>query len=280
MGKLAKVLGKINEALDMREAARMQRAKDAGFDTSQTYYHGASRGGYNVTSDIKSFDPDKVGDKWGQDRDGFFFTTNPDEANYYATTNGVGENVDGGAVYPTLQRSDNPLVIDSTDDIDLAGEGSVAYWDTRHKDLTSKAKAAGHDSIKLIDRGVYGDDLDSMVVALDPKNIRSVNAAFDPAKKDSANLLAGLGGAGILGASMLTPEQVQASEMLSAQDNDRITADEFPVLEGIGGFLEDIETPIPLFEQPLQGLGSYLRHLGEPRSLKQRVLGAIDASPI
>ena len=92
--------------------------------------------------------------------------------------------------------------------------------------------------------------------------------------------LAGLGGAGILGASMLTPEQVQASEMLSAQDNDRITADEFPVLEGIGGFLEDIEAPIPLFERPLQGFGSYLRHFGEPRSLKQRVLGAIDASPI
>jgi hypothetical protein len=36
------------------------------------------------------------------------------------------------------------------------------------------------------------------MVARDPAQLRSPNAAFDPAKKDSANLLAS--GAGILGA--------------------------------------------------------------------------------
>lgn len=45
--------------------------------------------------------------------------------------------------------------------------------------LTDKAKAAGYDGI------VYGDE----AVVFDPSNIRSVNAAFDPSKEGSANLL-------------------------------------------------------------------------------------------
>ena len=52
-------------------------------------------------------------------------------------------------------------------------------------------------------------------IALDPTNIRSVNAAFDPTKKDSANLLAGLGafGLGVGGAaSMFAPQQANASD--------------------------------------------------------------------
>ena len=52
-------------------------------------------------------------------------------------------------------------------------------------------------------------------IALDPTNIRSVNAAFDPTKKDSANLLAGLGalGFGVGGAaSMFAPQQANASD--------------------------------------------------------------------
>lgn len=39
-------------------------------------------------------------------------------------------------------------------------------------------------------------------IILDPKDLRSVNAAFDPAKKDSSNLMAGMGAAGVLTGSM------------------------------------------------------------------------------
>ena len=39
--------------------------------------------------------------------------------------------------------------------------------------------------------------------------VRSVDATFDPAKRDSANLLAGLGGAAVLGAA-LAPDDAQA----------------------------------------------------------------------
>jgi len=39
-------------------------------------------------------------------------------------------------------------------------------------------------------------------IVLEPENLRSVNAAFDPAKRDSSNLMSGVGAAGILTGSM------------------------------------------------------------------------------
>jgi hypothetical protein len=50
----------------------------------------------------------------------------------------------------------------------------------RQQDVTDAARRAGYSGIQD----------GSEVVIFDPRNIRSVNAAFDPAKKDSANLLA------------------------------------------------------------------------------------------
>ena len=60
----------------------------------------------------------------------------------------------------------------------------------------------------------YGNDIASMMpvkktlmeqVVFDPANIRSVNAAFDPAKRESSNILSGLG-AGAVGLGALTSE--------------------------------------------------------------------------
>lgn len=116
----------------------------------------------------------------------------------------------------------------------------------------------------------------SFVLVKDPSQVRSVNAAFDPAKKDSANLLAGIGGAGILGASMLTPEQVEASNRLSAQDNDGIYADEYPTLDRIGTVLNKLEAPI--IGAPLSGTANYLQRFGEPRSTKNRLYDSVNAA--
>ena len=178
------------KGLDMSQEGRMARAKAMGFDTTTVYYHGASRGGYNRTSDIEAFDPEKIGDKWGQDREGFFFTTNKNEAGYYATTDSIGNNVSGGTIYPIYHRSENPFIIDSKNDVDLAGEGGVPYWDNNHIELIKAAKKGGHDSIRLIDRGAYENQLEEMLVLFDPSKIRSVNAAFDPDLIDSPDLLA------------------------------------------------------------------------------------------
>ena len=49
------------------------------------------------------------------------------------------------------------------------------------------------------------------MVAFNPNQYRSVNAAFDPAKKDSSNLLASVAGAGLLGGSIFATEDADAS---------------------------------------------------------------------
>jgi len=55
-------------------------------------------------------------------------------------------------------------------------------------ELTKQAKKAGYDGIKV------GDE----TVIFDPKNIRSVDAKFDPKKASSSNLLASVGGLSLL----------------------------------------------------------------------------------
>ena len=188
MGLLGKTAKAANGLL-MDYSSRMARAKEQGFDVDTPMYHGSSKGGYNDTHDIKAFDLDKAGDKWNQDEGGFFFTSNPEEANYYATTDSTGRTVNG-AVYPTFIKTKNPLIIDSKNDSDLASEQGVGYWDNRHEELMKKARDGGYDSIRLIDRGAYEDGYDVMSVVLEPSNIRSPSAAFDPAKTGSSNLLA------------------------------------------------------------------------------------------
>ena len=61
------------------------------------------------------------------------------------------------------------------------------------------------------------DEGGKSISMFDPSAIRSVNAAFDPAKKDSANLLAGLGGAAVLGGS-LAPEDAEAGVITKVDD--------------------------------------------------------------
>ena len=60
----------------------------------------------------------------------------------------------------------------------------------------------GYNSSKFADQ----------IAVYDPKNIRSVNAAFDPSKKDSANLLAGVGAAAV-GVSAMSPEEAEAGAL-------------------------------------------------------------------
>jgi hypothetical protein len=57
-------------------------------------------------------------------------------------------------------------------------------------------------------KGYSGDEY----IINDPKNIRSVNAAFDPSKKESANLLAGVGAAAV-GVSAMSPEEAEAGAL-------------------------------------------------------------------
>ena len=76
----------------------------------------------------------------------------------------------------------------NTDNILYSLSDYIRFGGKGAEELTNNAKKAGYDGIKV------GDE----TVIFDPKNIRSVDAKFDPKKINSSNLLAGVGGLSLL----------------------------------------------------------------------------------
>ena len=152
--------GAAEGALDMSQAARMQRAQDMGFDTSTAWYHGTN-------ADFDEFKPSS-----GRVGKGIYLTKSPEAASAHSVKRlrkgkfgrFVESSPEGANVIPVFIR-----------------EGSGNMY-------------TGQDTI-----------------VLNPANIRSVNAAFDPAKRKSANLMAGvMGGAvGLSALRQLMPQQEQ-----------------------------------------------------------------------
>lgn len=213
MGKLAG----LKKALDMSKQARMQRARDMGFDTDTVYYHGTRH-------DIEAFDPDMIGEQHDFLRDddpGTFFTTNAESANFHTEPEDLDYRVKSGEspnVIPTYHRDENPLVVKTA-------QYEENYYDQNRNRLLAEAYRGGHDSIV-----VHGSD-GKLKYIFDPSNIRSVNAAFDPAKKDSANLLAGTSATGIglgatmVGGQMFVPEDANAGPLSSTIKGGKVIGD-------------------------------------------------------
>jgi hypothetical protein len=148
---------------------RMQRAEEGGFDMDNVFYHGTS-------SDFTELKPSTVGDLGG----GVYVTPNPEKAGSYAAvrkfmkrqTNNASPNV-----LPLRVKSDLNY-------LDLQG-GSIMPFD---KARINNLKEEGYDGIRQFD----SDGNVIQMNVFDPKNIRSTNAEFDPAKADSSNLLSGI----------------------------------------------------------------------------------------
>jgi len=220
--------------LDMSQAARMQRARELGFDVDKVFYHGSGES-------FDEFDPLKMGKTdEGWFGKGFYFSPNPEIANQYA----AGRSPNVQQVY---LRAKNPYDWRKNEGVGMRlGTPEERYAKTR--EIMSKGYDAvdvSSDRIKLspdqalpddvflaivrrsqemgdpvmpramIEQALksgmeysdfaryYGNDIASMMpvertlterVVFDPANIRSINAAFDPEKRGSANLMAGVGG--------------------------------------------------------------------------------------
>ncbi len=171
--------------LPMDKVSRMGRARQMGFDTGTIWYHGTVPSAYVPDIDIKAFDPDKIGGRFGADEEGFFFTTDTTEASDYASIDGGSP--EGGAVYPVYLKMIKPLIIDSKflqkERISLF-ENPVAFWDNNQSLILDWYDHAKADGIILVSttRGR------NMGVVFNPNQIRSVNATFDPSKAKSSNL--------------------------------------------------------------------------------------------
>lgn len=188
---------KAAEGLDMSQAARMQRAAEQGFD-ERVFYHGGA-------SDIDEF---KAG------RRGNYFTDDPRIADIYASNaekrwpgiNNASPNVipvrlKGPALVVSDQRGGNggwyQDNLAETLGVDLSALPTVK----RPQALRDEAKKQGYGFIEIRDMSDLGGT-QTQFVALDPSNIRSVNAEFNPANRGSADLMAGVMG-GAVGLSAL-----------------------------------------------------------------------------
>lgn len=167
------------DGIAMDYASRMKRAKEQGFDTDA--FHGTNK-------NIDSF------------RKGITYTSSrPDVANDFAMYK---NHPDGANVVPVKQRG-NYLEIDANyEDIrdsekafsrDVLGLTDDDY--PNGMEVYDYARSKGFDGVKFVNAL---DDVPSspemgrpsdVYASFNPNQIRSTNAAFDPAKKNSSNLL-------------------------------------------------------------------------------------------
>jgi hypothetical protein len=215
-GAGGKVAADVARALPMDEASRMARADDMRF-RPKNLYHGTD-------ADISYIDPDKFDNRalYGP---GFYMTDSPAVAGGSSTQYGYAGRTTGSNVVPVMARAESPLYIDHLGG-NLSGENRASIanelkkagvdydwvkssYDMPGEDIYRKLESQfGGDRAK-VNSILRGSGLDSIVhkggdivgkgmgyanhnvtISLDPTAVRSRFAAFDPAKADSADLLA------------------------------------------------------------------------------------------
>ena len=210
--------------LDMSQAARMQRA-DEMEHLPETVYHGTA-------ADIESFRPATYGGsvtKARSARMGTWFSDNPNVSAGYARLA-----AEDAPVQRLIDKADEAgrkgnfdlqekLYLEAEQlelsgslqggggqniiparirgkmfEVDAEGATMSDLDDSQLYQWAQEAKSKGYDGLKIknfSDNADYGEYLPAThYLVFDPANIRSINAAFDPAKRDSANLMAGVGG--------------------------------------------------------------------------------------
>lgn len=207
-------------ALDMSQAARMQRAADQNFNET-VLYHATS-------NDFPAFAKSRMGSSSsiGSPQKAVWLTTDPDVADTYLPGqfvnranvpdtrdmgDGVGRYYSQGSNIMPVRVSIEP---ETTRWWDMGG---ARYNEAEVNQMLKDAKESGMKAVvfkNIRDEGLMGlgrGKRANTVAVFDPSNIRSVNAAFDPAKRNSSNLMAGvMGGAvGLSALRQLMPQQEQ-----------------------------------------------------------------------
>lgn len=172
----------------MDHASRMQRAKQMGFDTDKTLYHGTGK-------DFTEFDPGTTGQ--GRKRN-IYLTDNPEIADIYANSKNYGLKGGGDpSIYPVYAKAEKPLVVS-----DKGPDGSFGWVSDnlakalgvdqpgpgKYASLYDEARRQGYDQVQIREMTDLGGP-QTQYIPLEAKNIRSVNAMFDPSKADSPNLM-------------------------------------------------------------------------------------------
>jgi len=172
--------------LPMDTASRMQRAEAMGFDPTDVQYHGTE-------ADITQFRPSAKG-KMGP---GVYTTPSPSKASVFAGY--PSPYAEGGNVMPLLLRGD---YIKRADAFDLRPEISGKEG---QRILNETLEGMGYAGSKAGERGSLAPE----AVTFDPRNVRSLFAAFDPEYKGS-NILGGAATAAVGAGLLAAPEDAEA----------------------------------------------------------------------
>jgi len=194
--------------LPMDQASRIARAREMGFDVDTPLYHGTD-------SSFDTFSPSSGG-MLGQ---GAYLTDSPNMASQYAEAvtdpfshRFIPEYERGSLapnVMPVFARIEKPFDVAMMDHSDeylpemLRAAGINLPPNATKADAINELLDRGYDAVRLKDKwgGEFGFP-ESIVNVLDPSRIRSQFARFDPAMRESANLLAGTAGAMIGGSAL------------------------------------------------------------------------------
>lgn len=212
LGKGAKKA--FQKGMDMSKEARMERAKELGF-FDNTVYHGTAAKPSSTMPDGNIFDEFRLWE--GQDptrstvrspvsKLGVSVADQPEIAESFASLasrNGS----EGSAVLPLRFRADQ------VGRIDLDGSES----NEEIFGAVADSWKSGFDAIQFKNYTTPDGKKGSFVLVKDPSQLRSVNAGFDPAKKDSSNLLAGVTGASLLGGAAFNSDNASASMLGGSQ---------------------------------------------------------------
>ena len=171
----------------MNPEARMQRAQDLGFE-EDIYYKGMYPYDYTKESgdyrgpeitEINRPEPFPAFNKGEEGVDiAGFLTKDPEVANRFAGSAG------GGAVYPLRYRRGEVYTIDANG----RNAGDLQFGESG-QEFRDAVRSGNYDTIEIINTADEGD----ITISTKPENIRSINAEFDPAKADSADLLSSVG---------------------------------------------------------------------------------------
>lgn len=240
----------INAAIDSARKARMQRAEEQGYQGG--LYHASdqlltefkpTRGGtyFSGDSDYVSniFSRGATAEYNGTTEAGEYFARgntfdarwkNMSDEGKQELRNIINSTVDKSDIEDAAQRLG--VSIEDADPFEVFTDGEFyhAYGRNAQNNIMEAIKSKGYDKVIFPDSLTLGDGHVSTVV-FDPKNIRSVNAQFDPAKSNSSNLLASAAGAGVLGAAALAPQEAEAGPLAAGAR--RFLDDRF--LNALGG---------------------------------------------
>jgi hypothetical protein len=165
----------------------MARAKDMGFRTDMPLYHGSG-------ADFTAFRAVPTTAK-GMETPGVSLALDPALASSFA----LDSELANPQVYKVFHRAEKPA------QLRLDGRESHGAVVATLRD----AFEAGHDAVMLRNYIKPGTPTkQDIVIVRDANQLRSPNAAFDPAKKNSSGLLAaavGAPSAGVIGAAVSDP---------------------------------------------------------------------------